>query len=142
MALIPEIDEAASRENARRELKQYKTLARMAHKALVDIKSPTVSDMPKAPANGNGVEIRLTDCISDRADAEAELNRIDTAMSYLPARSYWLLYFAYCSSEDLSLWQIAERIGVEDAKTVSYLKGIALLQFAEAYSDKLLVFKQ
>lgn len=141
MALLPDIDKAASRANARRQLKQYRTLARMAHVKLDDLKSPTIDDMPKAPSTRNRAEDSVIDRISDTEEAWRELKRIDAALNYLPMRSHCLLVISYCRAEEPSLDEVAEMMGISDGKTASYLRDIALLEFAEAYSDKLLVFK-
>ena len=142
MALIKEIDEQECRKNARRELKQYRILARMANVKLDDIKSPVITDMPKAPSSGNHVEASLIKRIARTEDAYREMKTIDRTLDLISFRSAWLLRFTYCMPEELQLWEIAERLQVDNAKVVSYLKQIALLEFAEAYPDQaLLAFK-
>lgn len=139
MALIREIDEQACRCNARLELKQYRTLSRMAGRRLDDIKSPIITDMPKTKSFDNHVEASLIAKISDTTDAERELNLIDHTLMLISFRSRWLLRFTYCMPEELQLWEVAERLQVDNAKVVSYLKQIALLEFAEAYPNQALM---
>jgi ArpU family phage transcriptional regulator len=139
VALIKEIDERTCRENARRELKQYRVLARMASIKLDDIKSPMITDMPKAPSSGNHVEADMLRRIARTEDAYREIKIIDRTLELISFRSRWLLRFTYCMPEELQLWEIAERLHVDNAKVVSYLKQIALLEFAEAYPDQVLM---
>lgn len=142
MALIPEVDERASRNKARDMLKSYRRLSRMAGRPLVDYQSPTIDDMPKAQSFRNNTEAGLISRLSKRFDAEAEMRVIDNALALIPFRSHWVLYFSYCTPEELTTWQVADRLGVEGPKVVDYLKHIALLQFAEAYPEyRLMVFK-
>ena len=135
MTLIPEIDEQASRDNARRLLKQFRRLARMAGRPLVDVKSPTITDMPKAHPFGNGVEIKMTDTF----DAQSEVDTILQAMALLSPDSFWVLYYSYCTPEVLNGFEIAARLNVDNDKVVDYMKRKALLQFAEAYPNQLLL---
>lgn len=138
VALIPEIDEKASRDNARDVLREYRRLARMAGRPLVDVKSPTISDMPKAHPFGNGVEIRMTDTFN----AQVEINIVDRAMSLLPTQSYWVLFYSYCTPEVLTGLEVAARLGVDNDHIVNYLKRQALMEFAEAYpNQELLTFR-
>ena len=139
MALIKEIDERTCRENARSELKQYRILARMANVKLDDIKSPVITDMPKAPSSGNRVEASLIKRIARTEDAYREMKKIDRTLDLISFRSEWLLRFTYCMPEELQLWEVAERLKVDNAKVVSYLKQIALLEFAEAYPNQVLM---
>lgn len=135
MGLVPDIDEHASRENAREVLRDYRRVARMAGRPLVDIKSPTITDMPKAHPFGNGVEIKLTDTFN----AREMLARVDQAMSLLPTQSYWVLFYTYCTPEVLTGFEIAARLDVGSDRTIEYLRHRALLEFAEAYPDQELI---
>ena len=111
----------------------------MAGRPLIDIKSPTVSDMPKAQSYGNSQEKHIVGVIN----AKAEVEKIQQAMSFLPAESYWVLYYSYFTPDYLIGWEIADKLGVSDDKVVNWRKNKALLEFAEAYPEqKLLVFKQ
>lgn len=135
MTLIPEIDEQASRDNARSLLKQFRRLARMAGRPLIDVKSPTITDMPKAHPFGNGIEIKMTDTF----DAQGEVDTILRAMALLNPESFWVLYYSYCTPEVLTGFEIADRLNVDNDKVVDYMKRKALLQFAEAYPNQTLL---
>ncbi|WP_179395042.1 ArpU family phage packaging/lysis transcriptional regulator [Lacticaseibacillus absianus] len=137
MGLVPDIDEQASRDKARDVLRDFRRVARMAGRPLVDIKSPTVSDMPKATPFGNQTESKLTETF----DARQSIDTIIRAMALLPAQSYWVLYYSYCTPEELSQYEIQVRMNTTSDNVVDYLKRKALLEFAEAYpGQKLLVF--
>lgn len=135
MTLIPEIDEQASRDNARGLLKQFRRLARMAGRPLIDVKSPTITDMPKAHPFGNGVEIKMTDTF----DAQSAVDTILRAMALLNPESFWVLYYSYCTPEVLTGFEIAARLNVDNDKVVDYMKRKALLQFAESYPNQMLL---
>lgn len=135
MALIPEIDEQTSRDNARAVLKQYRRYSRMAGRALTDIQSPTIDDMPKATHYENRQEVALTETFN----AQIEFEACQQALARLPFVSYWTLYYSYCTPYQLSGNEIAERIGVANDDAVDYLKRRALIEFAEAYKGGVLL---
>ncbi|MCI1985309.1 MAG: autolysin [Lactobacillus sp.] len=142
MGLFPEIDEKASCAKARRELKKYRHYARMAGRPLADLKSPSVDGMPKAKSFQNGVEASLVERLDKVMDAEAHLGVIDNALALCKYQSRWVLYFSYCTPEDLALWQVAERAGAGNVGTLKRQKAAALLEFAEAYPNhELIVLK-
>lgn len=138
MTLIPEIDEQASRDNARSLLKKYRQQARMAGRPLTDVKSPAITDMPKIPSIGNGIENKVVGII----DARNEVEMIDRGLAMLPCTSYWVLFYSYCNKEYLTYSEIAYRMEGYSVESIKGLKSKALLEFAEAYQGKrLLVFK-
>lgn len=139
MGLVPDIDEQASRDKAKRKLKQYKTLSLMAHRPLVDIKSPVMDGMPSAPSVENRTESAVVKAITKTAEAQAELDRIEYTFATLTVQSQWILRFSFCMPERLGDWEIADRVGVATAKTVSRLRKQALLDFAEAYPQQVLI---
>jgi len=132
---LPKVDVKAARNNARALLKKFRSLARMAGRPLVDIKSPTVSDMPKTPAHGNSQEDHIVGVVN----AKAEVDKIQQAMSFLPAESYWVLYYSYFTPDYMTGWEIADKIGASDDKVVNWRKNKALLEFAEAYPGQVLL---
>lgn len=142
MALFPEIDEKASCDKARQKLKEYRHYARLAGRPLTDLKSPSMDGMPKAKSFQNGTEASLVARLDKVLDAEAHLGVIDNALALCSFNSKWCLYFCYCTPEDLPLWQVAKRMGVDNASNVKYQKRSALLEFAEAYpNEELIVMK-
>lgn len=111
----------------------------MAGRPLVEIKSPTIDDMPKAQAYGNSAEKRIVGIIN----AQVEIDKIQQAMSFLSFDNYWVLYYSYFTPKPLSNDEISKLIKVATDKTVDYRKAKALIQFAEAYpGQSLLVWKQ
>ncbi|HEG1084545.1 TPA: autolysin, partial [Enterococcus faecium] len=72
MQLLREVDFKQTRCNARDVLKNFRRLERMAGRSLIDIKSPIITDMPKAPKYGNKAE----DAIIQMMDIEAERDAI------------------------------------------------------------------
>ncbi|WP_262315383.1 ArpU family phage packaging/lysis transcriptional regulator [Lacticaseibacillus parakribbianus] len=137
MGLVPDIDEQASRDNARDLLKDFRRIARMAGRPLTDIKSPTVTDIPRATGYGNLQEKRLTETF----DAQQTLETIIQALALLPVQSYWVLFYSYCTPEPLTGYEIAARLNVDNDGVVRYMRHRALMEFAEAFpGEKLLVF--
>lgn len=129
MALVPEIDEQVSRNNARDQLKQYRRISRMAGKPLVDIKSPSMDGMPKASAYDNGVEASLV----NKFNARIELAEMERAMACLSYQQYWVLFYSYCTPEPLEINEVASRVGLANEDAVDYVKRGALMLFAEAF---------
>ncbi|MFD1411505.1 ArpU family phage packaging/lysis transcriptional regulator [Lapidilactobacillus gannanensis] len=139
VVLLPELDDKATRRNARAVLNRFRSYARMAGRPLVEIKSPTIDDMPKAQAYGNSAEKRIVGIIN----AQVEIEKIQQAMAFLSFDNYLVLYYSYFVPEKLSNDEIAKKIKVLTDKNVDYRKRKALLQFAEAYpGQSLLVWKQ
>lgn len=79
MQLLREVDFKQTRCNARDVLKNFRRLERMAGRSLIDIKSPIITDMPKAPKHGNKAE----DAIIQMMDIEAERDAILAALMAL-----------------------------------------------------------
>ena len=70
MVLLPELDDKATRRNARAVLNRFRSYARMAGRPLVEIKSPTIDDMPKAQAYDNSAEKRIVGVINAQVEIE------------------------------------------------------------------------
>ncbi|WP_390410112.1 ArpU family phage packaging/lysis transcriptional regulator [Lacticaseibacillus jixiensis] len=142
MALFPEIDEKASCDKARQKLKEYRHYARLAGRPLTDLKSPSMDGMPKAQSFQNGTEAALVARLDKVLDAEAHLGVIDNALALCKFQSKWLLYFCYCTPEELEMWQVAERMGLGSVGTAKRQKASALFEFAESYPNhELIVLK-
>ena len=85
MQLLREVDFKQTRCNARDVLKNFRRLERMAGRSLIDIKSPIITDMPKAPKHGNKAE----DAIIQMMDIEAERDAILAAlMAGMPGKFF------------------------------------------------------
>ena len=134
---IPEIDEKASRQQARELLSKYRRYSRMAGVRLTDIQSPTIDGMPKSSSYENRAEAKIVNHI----DAETIVHNCQQAMQLLGTTSYWVLYYTYFCEPALTHYQIAAKVGYA-AGSIDKLKLRGLLEFAEAYpGEKLLVFK-
>lgn len=137
MMLLPEVDIKRTKANARRTLKSYRRLERIVGRASIDIKSPVITDLPKAPTYGNKVE----DAIVQLADAEMEMNAIITALMKLSLISRQILHYSYCSRDMFTNYKISREIGYSE-RSVERMKSIALIEFAEAYRNgKLIAYR-
>ena len=135
--LLPEVDIKRTKANARRTLKSYRRLERIVGRASIDIKSPVITDLPKAPTYGNKVE----DAIVQLADAEMEMNAIITALMKLSLISRQILHYSYCSRDMFTNYKISREIGYSE-RSVERMKSIALIEFAEAYRNgKLIAYR-
>ena len=131
MQLLREVDFKQTRCNARDVLKNFRRLERMAGRSLIDIKSPIITDMPKAPKHGNKAE----DAIIQMMDIEAERDAILAALMALSL----ILYYSFCDVNKHSNYEIGQLIRGYGEKNVEKLKSIALIEFAEAYKKGVLV---
>lgn len=129
MQLLPAINKGKTRENARDVLKQYRKLNRIAGRSPVDLKSPIITDMPKARVAANGPQ----DAFLEFMDAEAERNAIVAALMALPLISRQVLYYSYCDCDRHTNYEIGILVGHYSDKNIEKLKAIALIEFAEAY---------
>lgn len=128
LQLFQEIDFPCTRSNAHKILKQYRKFERIAGRAKIDIRSPQINDMPKAPSFGNKTE----DAIIQFIYAKDERDEILKAITSLDLVKRQLLYYTYCEPDEYSNELIANKIGYS-ARHVSRLKKDALIYFAEAY---------
>ena len=135
MQLLREVDFKQTRCNARDVLKNFRRLERMAGRSLIDIKSPIITDMPKAPKHGNKTE----DAIIQMMDIEAERDAILAALMALSLISRQILYYNFCDVNKHSNYEIGQLIRGYGEKNVEKLKSIALIEFAEAYKKGVLV---
>ncbi|HAP8927447.1 TPA: autolysin [Enterococcus faecium] len=122
MQLLREVDFKQTRCNARDVLKNFRRLERMAGRSLIDIKSPIITDMPKAPKHGNKAE-----------------DAILAALMALSLISRQILYYSFCDVNKHSNYEIGQLIRGYGEKNVEKLKSIALIEFAEAYKKGVLV---
>ncbi|MFD1430612.1 MULTISPECIES: ArpU family phage packaging/lysis transcriptional regulator [Lacticaseibacillus] len=129
MALVPDVDEQASRDNARKVLKEYRRYARMVGEPLVDIKSPSIDGMPRTQSFENSVEAKLT----DRFNADLEYAAMRNALASMPFQFYWVLYYSFCTPAPMTAEEIAARVGLANKDAVDYVKRQALMWFAEAF---------
>ncbi|AYW46769.1 ArpU family phage packaging/lysis transcriptional regulator [Tetragenococcus koreensis] len=137
MGLLRDVDFNQTRENAKDTLANYRRLQRITGQSKIDIKSPIITDMPKAPSNGNKAE----DALLQIVDAEGELNAIVAGLMALPLTSRAVLYYSFCDKERWTNDLIGMEIGYSE-RQVRRVKEDALTEFAEAYKKgKLISYK-
>ncbi|NBA63308.1 ArpU family phage packaging/lysis transcriptional regulator [Enterococcus mundtii] len=137
MQLLKEVDFKQTRINARDVLRDFRRLDRMAGRSLIDIKSPVITDMPKAPKYGNKAE----DAIIQMMDIEAERDAILAALMALGIFSRQILYYSFCTPDCFSNYKIGVEIGYSE-RSIARMKSEALIEFAEAYRrGKLIAYK-
>ena len=124
MQLLREVDFKQTRCNARDVLKNFRRLERMAGRSLIDIKSPIITDMPKAPKHGNKAE----DALIQMMDIEAIL----AALMALSLISRQILYYSFCVPDSFSNYRISREVGYSE-RSIQRMKSEALIEFAEAY---------
>lgn len=131
MFLLPEYDEIKCRSNVRPILKQYRRLARIAGRPLTNLKSPVISDMPKAASYENSQEKNNTEI----ASAQMEVDEINRAVKNLSQECFAVIYYTYLSKEEYTNLEIASIVfGTLNAnKTVERRQRDGLLQFCESY---------
>lgn len=128
MTLLREVDFRQTRTNARNVLKGYRRLERLAGRSAIDVKSPIITDMPRAPKNGNQAE----DALIQRADAERDRDAIITGLMSLSIISRQILYYSFCTRETYSNYKISREVGYSE-RSIQRMKSEALIEFAEAY---------
>lgn len=137
MMLLREVDIKKTKANARKTLKNYRSLERIVGRSSIDIKSPIISDMPRIPTHGNKIE----DAIVQLADAEVEINAIIAALKALSLISRQVLLYSFCSKEIYTNYKISQEMGYSE-RSIERMKSIALVEFAEAYRNgKLIAYR-
>lgn len=163
MALLPELNENKTRENARELLKSYAPMKRRISygDSVYDLtQAIQYTDMPKHQSSMNGQEHKTAMMFSfiskDSLNYTKKLGEIDRAINQLSEIHKRILRLSYCERENYSINAIAAKIEgyrVNDSgeyetfyystKSIEKLKAAALLQFAEAYKDgELLCFEK
>lgn len=136
IALLREVNFRETRSNARKILKNFRRLERIAGRSLIDVRSPIITDMPKSEPYGNKAE----DAFIQVADAEAERDAIIAALMALGLISRQILHYTYCSRDHHSNRRIADELGYS-VRQIERMKSEALVEFAESYrSGKLIVY--
>lgn len=129
------IDENETRKNARKKLKTFRQLQRIAGRSSIDLKSPIITDMPRSKSASN----RVDNSLIEKIDAELERDYIIDALARLSHISRCILFYSFCDVEKWSNYKIGLELGYSD-KNIERLKRIVLIEFAEAYrGGKLLV---
>lgn len=146
LGLFDEVNPKKSRMNARHVLSRYRLFARMANRQLpVNIKSPSIDGMPKAPTvQGGGLEDRLIREADRQLEAQRELNIIIDAVNALNKEEQLTIYYTYMTKEKEKDLSISRRIYDNNVslRTMQNVRDRALMKFCEAYKGGvLLVFE-
>ena len=128
IALLREVDFYQTRKNARKVLKKFRRYERIAGAALIDVRSPIISDMPKKTSNENGTEKAMLHLIN----AEAERDAIIAGLMSLRLTNRQVLYYTFCSKDPFSNQRIADELGYS-VRQIERMKSEALVEFAESY---------
>ena len=128
MGLLADVDFKQTRDNARKVLSSYRRLQRITGRSKVDIKSPLITDMPKAQSHGNKAE----DAIVQKVYAESERNAILDALDLLGLTSKEILRYSYCMQDRWSNAGIADELGYS-VRSIHRMRNEALIEFSEAY---------
>ena len=135
--LLKNVDFYQTRTNARKVLKSYRRLDRIAGRSIVDLRSPIIDNMPKAESYGNKTE----DAVVQHIDAEGDRNAIVAGLYTLKLTSRQILYYSFCLQETYSNTKIANELGYSK-RQIERMKAEALIEFAEAYRHgKLIAYK-
>lgn len=149
MILLEEIDFIQTRKNARKALREFRKLNRMAGRSAIHLKSPTLSDMPRTPKTAkNGIQ----DAMIDYLNAEQERDELENAIRSLSLVSRQILVLSFCEMERHTNYEIGQVIKTYKADSpnetviggfskrhIERLKGIALVEFAESYKGGALI---
>lgn len=163
MTIIPELDYKRTRANARKVLKDWRSLQRKSG-VTVHLQSPVLTDMPGNRSNRNNVEHLLINkiqnvskrCIEESKKSREKAYAIKIALDSLSDVSYDILYYSYGIANPYSTIKLSNTIKVYhegemgkieeitySIKNIEKLKSTALIEFAEAYHfDNLLVYKK
>ncbi|MDT2691993.1 ArpU family phage packaging/lysis transcriptional regulator [Enterococcus gallinarum] len=128
MVVIKEADIKQTKANAKDILKQYRGLERKAGRSPIDIRSPFLNDMPKAPKYENRVE----DAMIQSIEIKEKIQAIEYALSRLGLMSKQVLYYTYCVRDVMTNDEIADNLGVA-TRTLNRMKSEALLEFADVF---------
>lgn len=127
-SLFPEIDEEATINNCKKHLAViFPKMLRVSGLSAANLKSPEMSDMPKAPASGNSMERR----IYQRLYAEQVVKRTIEAISHCDQRSKEVLSSLYLDGYTDTMCYM--HIGYSRSHYFDVVKPEALLQFADCY---------
>lgn len=104
----------------------YPKLMRVAGVGNSFLKSPVITDEPKAPSFGNNLEERIV----KRVYAQETLERVIEALNAIRDESKQILIAVYV--DDLGAWEICERLGCEETQ-YRVKKRKAENEFADAF---------
>ncbi|MEK2552519.1 ArpU family phage packaging/lysis transcriptional regulator [Lactiplantibacillus plantarum] len=128
-SLFPEVDEKKTIANVKKFLSvELPKMERVSHQNITNLKSPIISDLPKAPTNGNKAEIT----IYRKLYAEQVVKRISEAINGCDHISQVLLNRLFVDKSAIYDYQLMNELGYGNDRYYFY-KNRACLQFADAY---------
>lgn len=127
--LLPELDQKATIKQVKRFFeKDFQTLQNMAHVSYMDIKSPTLSDLPNKSIASNGIASKM----NNHMYAIEMLAEIKEALAGIRENKRKFIEYRYFKC--LTWYEIGELTGYGRTQGNSILNS-ALIEFAYAFVD-------
>lgn len=127
--LLPELDHKATIKQVKRFFeKDFQTLQNMAHVSYMDIKSPTLSDLPNKNVASNGIDSK----INNHMYAIEMLAEIKEALTGIRKNKRRFIEYRYFKC--LTWYEIEELTGYGRTRGSEILNS-GLIEFAYAFSD-------
>lgn len=127
--LLPELDHKATIKQVKRFFgKDFQTLQNMAHVSYMDIKSPTLSDLPNKSVASNGIDGKMNNYMY----AIEMLAEVKEALSGIKEDSRKFIEYRYF--KQLTWYDITELTGYSRTQSNKLLNS-ALIEFAYAFVD-------
>ncbi|MFQ4155105.1 ArpU family phage packaging/lysis transcriptional regulator [Pediococcus pentosaceus] len=127
--LLPELDHKATIKQVKRFFeKDFQTLQNMAHVSYMDIKSPTLSDLPNKNVASNGIDSK----INNHMYAIEMLAEIKEALTRIRENKRKFIEYRYFKC--LTWYEIGELTGYGRARGSEILNS-GLIEFAYAFVD-------
>ncbi|MDQ7252382.1 ArpU family phage packaging/lysis transcriptional regulator [Pediococcus pentosaceus] len=127
--LLPEIDHKATIKQVKRFFeKDFRKLQNMAHVSYMDVKSPTLSDLPNKSVASNGIDSKM----NNHMYAIERLAEIKEALTGIRENKRKFIEYRYFKR--LTWYDIAELTGYSRTQSNKLLNS-ALIEFAYAFVD-------
>ena len=127
--LLPEIDHKATIKQVKRFFeKDFRKLQNMAHVSYMDVKSPTLSDLPNKSVASNGIDSKM----NNHMYAIERLAEIKEALTGIRENKRKFIEYRYFKR--LTWYDIAELTGYSRTQS-NKLFNSALIEFAYAFVD-------
>ena len=127
--LLPEIDHKATIKQVKRFFeKDFRKLQNMAHVSYMDVKSPTLSDLPNKSVASNGIDSKM----NNHMYAIERLAEIKEALTGIRENKRKFIEYRYFKR--LTWYDIAELTGYSRTHSNKLLNS-ALIEFAYAFVD-------
>lgn len=127
--LLPELDQKATIKQVKRFFeKDFQTLQNMAHVSYMDIKSPTLNDLPNRGVASNGIDSKM----NNHMYAIEMLAEIKEALTGIRGNKRKFIEYRYFKC--LTWYEIEELTGYGRTRGSEILNS-GLIEFAYAFSD-------